>query len=145
MKKQMLNTLSSDVVLLAGGNHAANCPIPDIFPAPPPDYHALLCHPNDFEFSVNGCYVRIWNAAGCLELNREYHIAHYLPQALAIGDDGGGGLFLYMTGQQGWGLYYCRAADLDAAEAAKIADSLHGLLVEGQGRAQLAALYSETK
>ena len=105
MKKQMLNTLSSDVVLLAGGNQAANCPIPDISPAPPPDYHALLCHPNDFEFSVNGCYVRIWNAAGCLELNREYHIALYLPQALAIGDDGGGGLFLYMTEQQGWGLY----------------------------------------
>lgn len=145
MKKQMLNTLSSDVVLLAGGNQAANCPIPDISPAPPPDYHALLCHPNDFEFSVNGCYVRIWNAAGCLELNREYHIALYLPQALAIGDDGGGGLFLYMTEQQGWGAVYCRAADLDAAEAAKIADSLHGLLVEGRGRAQLAALYSETK
>lgn len=47
-----------------------------------------------------------------------------------MGDDGGGGLFLHMAG----------AADLDAAEAVKIADSLRGLLAEGQGRAQLAAL-----
>ena len=75
-----------------------------------------------------------------LELNHEYHVAHYLPQALAIGDDGGGGLFVYMTGQDGWGLYYCRAANLDAVEAVKIADSLRSLLVAGQGRAQLAAL-----
>ena len=75
-----------------------------------------------------------------LELNREYHVARYLPQALAIGDDGGGGLFLHMAGAAGKGLYYCRAGDLDAAEAVKIADSLRGLLAEGQGRARLAAL-----
>lgn len=70
-----------------------------------------------------------------LELNREYHVARYLPQALAMGDDGGGGLFLHMAGAAGKGLYYCRTADLDAAEAVKIADSLRGLLAEGQGRA----------
>jgi len=52
-----------------------------------------------------------------------------------MGDDGGGGLFVYMTGTAGFGLYYCRAADWDAAEAVKIADSLRGLLAEGQGRA----------
>ena len=75
-----------------------------------------------------------------LELNREYHVARYLPQALAMGDDGGSGLFLHMAGAAGKGLYYCRAADWDAAEAVKIADSLRGLLAEGQGRAQLAAL-----
>lgn len=57
-----------------------------------------------------------------------------------MGDDGGGGLFLHMAGAAGKGLYYCRAADWDAAEAVKIADSLRGLLVEGQGRARLAAL-----
>ena len=75
-----------------------------------------------------------------LELNREYHVVRYLPQALAMGDDGGGGLFLHMAGAAGKGLYYCRAADWDAAEAVKIADSLRGLLAEGQGRARLAAL-----
>ena len=52
-----------------------------------------------------------------------------------MGDDGGGGLFLHMAGAAGKGLYYCRTADLDAAEAVKIADSLRGLLAEGQGRA----------
>ena len=57
-----------------------------------------------------------------------------------MGDDGVGGLFLHMAGAAGKGLYYCRAGDLDAAEAVKIADSLRGLLAEGQGRAQLAAL-----
>ncbi|WP_369582553.1 hypothetical protein [Kingella oralis] len=75
-----------------------------------------------------------------LELNREYHVARYLPQALAMGDDGGSGLFLHMACAAGKGLYYCRTADWDAAEAVKIADSLRGLLVEGQGRARLAAL-----
>ena len=57
-----------------------------------------------------------------------------------MGDDGGSGLFLHMACAAGKGLYYCRAADWDAAEAVKIADSLRGLLAEGQGRAQLAAL-----
>ncbi len=62
----MLNELSPDSIWLSGSNQTANCPIPDIFPASPHDYRALLCYPNDLEFSVNGCYVRIWNAAGCL-------------------------------------------------------------------------------
>lgn len=102
----MLNNLYPDVVVLAGGGQTPSRPVPPIFPAPPPDYRALLRHPDDFEFSVNGYCVRIWNAAGAA----------------------------------GKGLYYCRAADLDAAEAVKIADSLRSLLVEGQGRARLAAL-----
>ena len=62
----MLDNLYPDVVLLAGGGQTPSRPVPPIFPAPPPDYRALLRHPDDFEFSVNGCYVRIWNAAGCL-------------------------------------------------------------------------------
>lgn len=96
----MLDNLYPDVVLLAGGGQTPSRPVPPIFPAPPPDYRALLRHP----------------------------------------DDGGSGLFLHMAGAAGKGLYYCRAADWDAAEAVKIADSLRGLLAEGQGRAQLAAL-----
>ena len=62
----MLDNLYPDVVVLAGGGQTPSCPVPPISPAPPPDYRALLRHPDDFEFSVNGCYVRIWNAAGCL-------------------------------------------------------------------------------
>ena len=62
----MLDNLYPDVVVLAGGGQTPSRPVPPIFPAPPPDYRALLRHPDDFEFSVNGCYVRIWNAAGCL-------------------------------------------------------------------------------
>ena len=142
----MLDNLYPDVVVLAGGGQTPSRPVPPIFPAPPPDYRALLRHPDDFEFSVNGCCVRIWNAAGCLGSVDNQHfggfhaIKRHLPQALAMGDDGGGGLFLHMAGAAGKGLYYCRAADLDAAEAVKIADSLRGLLAEGQGRARLAAL-----
>lgn len=62
----MLDNLYPDVVVLAGGGQTPSRPVPPIFPAPPPDYRALLRYPDDFEFSVNGCYVRIWNAAGCL-------------------------------------------------------------------------------
>ena len=63
--QKMLDNLYPDVVLLAGGGQTPSCPVPPISPAPPPDYRALLRHPDDFEFSVNGCCVRIWNAAGC--------------------------------------------------------------------------------
>ena len=86
----MLDNLYPDVVLLAGGGQTPSCPVPPISPAPPPDYRALLRHPDDFEFSVNGCCVRIWNAAGCLGSVDNQHfggfhaIKRHLPQALAM-------------------------------------------------------------
>lgn len=75
----------------------------------------------------------MWGADGCLELNQAYRVGQELADALAIGDDGGGGLLLYQKGREGFGLYYGRAADLDEAETVKIADSLSDLLVEGKG------------
>ena len=85
----MLDNLYPDVVLLAGGGQTPSRPVPPIFPAPPPDYRALLRHPDDFEFSVNGCYVRIWNAASAALKTLAYGrhrlafspcICHFLPQ-----------------------------------------------------------------
>ena len=82
----MLDNLYPDVVVLAGGGQTPSRPVPPIFPAPPPDYRALLRYPDDFEFSVNGCYVRIWNAAGCLgsvdnqHFGGFYAIKRHLPR-----------------------------------------------------------------
>ncbi len=99
----------------------------------PQDYILFLQYKNDFEFSIGDVYIRIWGADGCIELNEAYNVSKQLPNSLAIGDDGGGGLIMYLFGLEGFGLYYCRMADLDINEAVKISNGLLDLLVNGEG------------
>lgn len=40
---------------------------------------------------------------------------------------------MYLSGKEGFGLYYCRMADLDINEAVKISNGLSDLLVNGEG------------
>lgn len=40
---------------------------------------------------------------------------------------------MYLFGLEGFGLYYCRMADLDINEAVKISNGLLDLLVNGEG------------
>lgn len=99
----------------------------------PQDYIVFLQQKNDFEFSLGDVYIRIWGADGCIELNEVYNVAKQLPNSLAIGDDGSGGFLMYLSGKEGFGLYYCRMADLDINEAVKISNGLSDLLVNGEG------------
>ena len=89
---------------------------------------------------VNNDYIRFWGADGCIELNTAHNVAKQLPNSLAIGDDGGGGFILYLNGLEGFGLYYCRMADLDINEAVKLSSGLSNLLENGEGLDILAEL-----
>lgn len=78
-------------------------------------------------------YIRIWGAALCLEMNEAHCIQTYLPGALAIGDDEGGGALIYTKGTQGQGLYLARFGNLVSADALFIAPSLREFLYDGIG------------
>lgn len=100
----------------------------------PTEYIEIIQLASDIEFNISGqMYIRIWGASGCIEMNEAYEVQKYLPNSLAIGDDEGGGVFIYLHGKDGFGIYYNRFADLDIEEAVKIAPSLTELLVSNVG------------
>ncbi|MGD6875806.1 SMI1/KNR4 family protein [Bacillus infantis] len=100
----------------------------------PEEYIRLIRLASDIELNVDSeMYIRIWGASGCIEMNEAYEVQKYLPNSLAIGDDEGGGALIYLEGNDGFGVYYNRFADLDIDEAVKIAPSLTDLLVNNVG------------
>ncbi|NPC93592.1 SMI1/KNR4 family protein [Bacillus sp. WMMC1349] len=100
----------------------------------PIEYIEIIQLASEIEFNVSEqMYIRIWGAAGCIEMNEAYEVQKYLPNSLAIGDDEGGGALIYLQGKDGFGIYYNRFGDLDIKEAVKIAPSLSELLVNNIG------------
>ncbi len=75
----------------------------------------------------------IWGADRCLECNPAYHIQRYIPNGIAIGDNGGGSALLYANGKKGFGLYLVDFGDLDEDELIYISKSLKDLLLKGIG------------
>lgn len=104
----------------------------------PDEYLELVREASEIELIVDskGC-IRIWSAAGTVEMNQEYEVQKYLPEALAIGDDEGGKALAMMGGEQGRGLYRFSFSDPDRAEAVFIARSMRALLQHGVGVDQL--------
>lgn len=68
-----------------------------------------------------------------MEMNDAYNIQKYIPNSLAIGDDEGGKVILYISGQNGYGLYQVGFGDLDINDAEFISPSLTELLIYGVG------------
>jgi len=100
----------------------------------PTEYIEIIQLASDIELNVSDqMHLRIWGACGCVEMNEAYEVQKYLPNSLAIGDDEGGGVLIYLQGKDGFGIYYNRLADLDIEEAVKIAPSLTELLVNNVG------------
>jgi len=100
----------------------------------PTDYIEIIQQASDIEFNINNqMYIRIWGALGCIEMNEAYEVQKYLPNSLAIGDDEGGGVLIYLQGKDGFGIYYNRFADLDIEEAVKVAPTLTELLINNVG------------
>lgn len=106
----------------------------------PDDYLAMLWVATEVEIRVDGrgC-IRFWAPAGVLELNVAHELQRYIPEAIAVGDDEGGMVFVFMTGQDGTGLYRLSFADPDPAEAVFIAESVEALLLRGVGIDRLFA------
>lgn len=109
----------------------------------PDEYIEILREKSEIEISINGDDMfRLWNAAGCIELNDAYNIQKYLPHSWAIGDDEGGYAIVYAEEKGVVGVYAVSFGDLDNNEKIYIAPSLFDFLVKGQGISIYRALYT---
>jgi hypothetical protein len=77
--------------------------------------------------------VLLWSARRCVEINQANNIQSYLPNSLAIADDGDGNALVYSDGRDGFGLYAVAFNDLDKDEMIFISKSLENLLVYAIG------------
>jgi hypothetical protein len=100
----------------------------------PSDYLSLLRQVTEVEIAVDGKgYIRFWAPAGVPEMNAAHDLQKYMPSAIAVGDDEGGKVFVYMNGGRGPGLYRTSFADPDPNEAVFVASSLVALLSNEEG------------
>jgi len=100
----------------------------------PEEYFEIICNKTEIEINIkNMDYIRIWSADNSIEMNTGYYIQKYIPNSIAIGDDGKGNTLLYANGKQGFGLYIVEFGNLDAEEMKYISKSLKDLLLKGIG------------
>lgn len=100
----------------------------------PADYIEIVKLATEIEINVkNEMYIRIWGPSDCIEMNEAHYIQKYIPNSLAIGDDEGGNVLIYLEGKGGFGLYMVGFGNLDIVDAVKIAPSLRDLLVNNIG------------
>ncbi|AIQ42162.1 SMI1/KNR4 family protein [Paenibacillus sp. FSL R5-0912] len=100
----------------------------------PFDYIEFISIATEVEIKVKEkMYIRIWGPVDCIEMNEAYHIQKYIPRSLAIGDDEGGNVIIYLEGEGGLGLYMVGFGDLDINDAVKVAPTLRDLLVDNIG------------
>ncbi len=107
--------------------HSSGCSLPD-------DYRALLGEATELEISVDrDAHIRLWDPAGVVEMNEAHSLQSYLQEAVAIGDDEGEDIYVFMTGESGFGIYRTSFADPDPDEVVFISSSIRDLLVDGRG------------
>jgi hypothetical protein len=72
----------------------------------PQDYLDLISKQEEIHMEVAGDrYLRFWDVDSCIELNQAYNIQEDIPTSLAIGDDGGTSVLIYMSIDNNFGLY----------------------------------------
>ncbi len=100
----------------------------------PPEFIEIIKTASEIEISVmDERYIRIWGAAGCVEMNEAYQIRKYIPRSWAIGDDGGGNAIIYMTGEKGKGVYAIPFGDLCVEDAYYLSPSLRDFFGDENG------------
>lgn len=100
----------------------------------PEEFLTIIREQTEIEICVVGKkYIRLWGAAGCIEMNEAYGIQNYIPDSLAVGDDEGGNAVLYAHGRDGFGVYMVAFNDLDEDDMTYISDSLESFFVCGMG------------
>lgn len=100
----------------------------------PNEYIEIIREKTEIEILVDEKkYIRIWGAAGCIEMNSAYYIQKYIPNSLAIGDDECCNALLYAYGAEGFGVYIVALNDLEIDEMIYISNSLKDFFVDGVG------------
>ncbi len=102
----------------------------------PEEYFEIITERKEIEINIRDIEyigISIWSARRCIEMNNGYDIQKYIPNSIAIGDDGKGNTLLYAKGKQGFGLYIVEFGNLDAEEMKYISKSLKDLLLKGIG------------
>ena len=100
----------------------------------PLEFLEIIRERTELEILVNNeKYIRIWGASGCIEMNDVYHIQKYIPDSLAIGDDGYSNALLYANGNNGFGVYMVSFGDLGVDGMVYIADSLKAFFINEDG------------
>ena len=104
------------------------------FPDIPDEYIRLMSQATEIELGLpNDRYLRIWEPGGCIDMDEGYSISRSMPDAIPIGDDGGGRVIFYAVGSNGFGLYRVGFGVLDLEGATWIAPNLEALLYRGVG------------
>ena len=100
----------------------------------PQEYVDLVREATEIEVQQqNRQYIRIWGPLGCIEMDEGYGIRQRIPDAIPVGDDGGGHILFYAHGGQGYGLYHVGYGTLDRNDAIWIAATLYDLLTDAKG------------
>jgi len=133
----MLNDLNPAFRILASSSPAdaqATAALITHLGAIPREYVQLVSEATEIEmWHESGQYIRIWNPAGCIEMDEGYRIRQRIPGAIPIGDDGASGLLFYFDGKQGFGLYRVGYGNLDGDDAIWFAPTLTDFLTNGTG------------
>ena len=133
----MLNTINTSYKRLANALPASQDQINAAvmhFGSLPQEYVDLVREATEIEVQhQNGQYIRIWGPLGCIEMDEGYGIRQRIPNAIPIGDDGGGHVLFYAHGGRGDGLYHVGYANLDRDDAIWIAATLDDLLTSAKG------------
>lgn len=133
----MLDAIDSSFKVLAKGAPATQEQIDtavNYFGSVPQEFIDLAREATELEFQHrNGQYVRIWGPLGCIDMDEGYGIRQRIPDAIPIGDDGGGHVLIFAHGKQGCGLYHVGYGNLDLDDAIWIADSLSSFLFSAKG------------
>lgn len=133
----MLEELHPQFSVLAKGEPAESLEIAAVrarFSNVPDEYLTLAREATELELQhESGAYVRIWGPLGCVDMDEGYDISTRFPDAVPIGDNGGGKVLFYMNGKEGFGIYCTGYGDLSAEDAVRAADSLRTLLTNAQG------------
>ena len=137
MRRKMLNRISTSFKVLSKGSPATQEQVDAAvkhFGGLPQEFIDLTREATEVEIQhQGGQYLRIWGQAGCMEMDEGYGIRKRIPNALPIGDDGGGQVLFYGHGNQGEGLYHVGYGNLDLSDAIWIAATLVELLENAKG------------
>lgn len=100
----------------------------------PEDYFELLRQATEIEIAVEERgYLRFWSPARVDELNAEHGLQADIPGGLAVGDDEGGKILVYMPGMAGFGLHLSSWARPYPDDAIFVAGTVTELLERGEG------------